>query len=146
MQSLFLVKKSSFTGPPTTRDILKRSLNEEFPIHTLSPREYEVCLLLVEGHAVKEVAARCKISTSTADAHARRVYKKLGVHSRAELIGRVVAAPVLEVRQTSRSSDHLQIVARLEKIEASLREIVACIRAATGRGGLIPAHHVDHPA
>jgi len=93
------------------------------PKDSLSPREVEVCQLLVEGLALKEVAARCRVSPKTAECHTRNVYKKLGVHSRVELVRRFVKEPVIEVREAPRSSDHVQIIERLESIEASLRQV-----------------------
>ncbi|HLG99408.1 MAG TPA: helix-turn-helix transcriptional regulator [Bryobacteraceae bacterium] len=95
----------------------------KLPKDALSPRELEVCQLLVEGLAVKEVAARCNVSPKTAECHTRNLYKKLRVRSRVELVRRFVQEPVIEVREAPRSSEHVQIMERLESIEASLHQL-----------------------
>lgn len=52
----------------------------------LTPRERELCLLLVEGYTLKESAVRLNVKYSTVNTHMNGVYRKLGVNSRAELI------------------------------------------------------------
>jgi DNA-binding CsgD family transcriptional regulator len=52
----------------------------------LTPREHELCLLLLEGYTLKESAHRLSVKYSTANTHMTGIYKKLGVKSRAELI------------------------------------------------------------
>lgn len=51
---------------------------------TLSPREFEVYELLVQGRSNPEIAETLFISKSTAKVHIRHIFEKLGVHSRAE--------------------------------------------------------------
>jgi DNA-binding CsgD family transcriptional regulator len=100
----------------------------QLPKDSLSPREMEVCQLLIDGLAVKEVAARCNVSPKTAECHTRNLYKKLGVRSRVELVKRFVDDPVVEVREAPRSSDYVQILERLEMIEARLYEVAQHLR------------------
>jgi len=52
----------------------------------LSPREEEVMLLLAKGHSIQHVQNALVITYSTAKAHTNHIYKKLGIHSRQELI------------------------------------------------------------
>ncbi|MGI4875829.1 MAG: LuxR C-terminal-related transcriptional regulator [Janthinobacterium lividum] len=54
----------------------------------LSEREREVLVGLVDGLSEKQVAARLDITYSTVHIHVRRIYKKLQVNSRAELMSR----------------------------------------------------------
>lgn len=54
----------------------------------LSRREREVCELILKGLVIKEAAAHLGISTNTARNHLARVYQKLGVTTRAELVHR----------------------------------------------------------
>jgi DNA-binding NarL/FixJ family response regulator len=61
----------------------------------LSARERDVLRLLVRGHTGREVAAVLAISKSSADTYRARVFRKLGIDSRAELIARVVDEPEL---------------------------------------------------
>lgn len=72
-------------------------LHAESPIQTgssptsaLSPREKEVLVLLLEGHARKEVAARLQLSAHTVADYLKVIYKKLGVSSRAELLAKFI--------------------------------------------------------
>ena len=52
----------------------------------LSPRESEIFVLLVAGKNVAFVRERLHISEGTAKTHIKRIYKKLNVHSRQELV------------------------------------------------------------
>jgi DNA-binding CsgD family transcriptional regulator len=52
----------------------------------LSPREFEILPLLAQGHSAHYVAETLCISFNTVKTHTRRVYEKLGVHTRDELI------------------------------------------------------------
>ena len=53
---------------------------------SLSSREREVLELLARGHLYKEVCDILGISMSTVNTHARRIYEKLHVRSRAEAV------------------------------------------------------------
>lgn len=55
-------------------------------IEELSPREYEVLTLLVEGFTNPEIAAQLTISTSTARAHVSHILNKLCVSNRSEAV------------------------------------------------------------
>jgi len=52
----------------------------------LTPRELEIAALAGEGKAVVAIAATLKISPATVNVHLQRVYRKLGVSDRLELI------------------------------------------------------------
>lgn len=54
--------------------------------HGLSPREIEVAELLMKGHTVSAIAGKLFISENTTRGHAKSIYKKLGIHSRQELV------------------------------------------------------------
>lgn len=55
-------------------------------VDDLTEREREVYRLAVEGLRKEEIGKRLYISAGTARTHLQRVYRKLGVHSQAELI------------------------------------------------------------
>ncbi|MGI4869677.1 MAG: response regulator transcription factor [Janthinobacterium lividum] len=55
----------------------------------LSAREQEVLQALLDGLSEKEVAARLAVSPLTVRTYVRRLYEKLHVHSRTELLSRV---------------------------------------------------------
>lgn len=54
----------------------------------LSSREADICVLLLDGLLLKEAAFRLGISIHTADYHTRSAYRKLGAHSRVDLLKR----------------------------------------------------------
>jgi two-component system response regulator NreC len=55
----------------------------------LSPREREVLRLVLDGHTNREMAERLGISKSSVDTYRARIFEKLRVESRAELLARV---------------------------------------------------------
>ena len=61
----------------------------------LSPREREIARLVAAGHGNKTIARILDISAWTVAAHLRRVFAKLEVASRAEMVARVVEADLL---------------------------------------------------
>jgi two-component system, NarL family, nitrate/nitrite response regulator NarL len=64
------------------------------PLHALTPREHAVVALLVRGLRNKQIAADLGIGEGTVKAHLHKVFEKLGVTNRSELI--VVASSALE--------------------------------------------------
>ncbi len=55
---------------------------------SLTPREQQVLELLVEGFSYKEIAQRLAISISTVGTYVQRIYEKLHVSSRREIMAR----------------------------------------------------------
>jgi len=55
---------------------------------SLTPREQQVLELLMEGFSYKEIAQRLGISTSTVGTYVQRIYEKLHVSSRREIMAR----------------------------------------------------------
>lgn len=55
----------------------------------LTPREREVYGYLLKGYSMKAIQETLYISTSTAKTHAASIYRKAGVRSKQELIGKV---------------------------------------------------------
>ena len=55
----------------------------------LTPREQQVARLAVTGHSNKDIAQMLWLSQWTVQDHLKRVFEKLAVHSRAELIARL---------------------------------------------------------
>jgi len=62
---------------------------------TLAPREQQVLELIVKGYSYKEVAKQLAISTSTVGTYVQRIYDKLHVSSRREIMERSGAQPRL---------------------------------------------------
>jgi DNA-binding CsgD family transcriptional regulator len=57
------------------------------PLDSLSPREQEIARALAEGKTFKTVARQLDIAVSTVANHASRIYRKLGIFRREELVG-----------------------------------------------------------
>lgn len=66
-------------------------------INSLSSREHEVFMLLVNGCRNREISEQLKISPRTVDTHRSNILKKLEVKSNAELVKLAIAAGVLSV-------------------------------------------------
>lgn len=56
----------------------------------LAPREQEVARAMAAGHPRKQIAAHLGISVQTVGTMVKRIYRKLGVHSHAELVSTLV--------------------------------------------------------
>lgn len=54
----------------------------------LSAKEKEVVVALVDGLSYKQIADRMFISPETVRTHIKNIYKKLHIHTRAELVGK----------------------------------------------------------
>ena len=54
--------------------------------YQLSPRESEVLWLLARGYGARYIADRLYISADTVRTHCKRIYEKVGVHTKEELI------------------------------------------------------------
>lgn len=56
----------------------------------LTKREKEVVALLVSGATTRSIADQTKLTVATVHTYLKRIYSKLGVHSRVELVARMV--------------------------------------------------------
>jgi DNA-binding CsgD family transcriptional regulator len=65
-----------------------RGMLDTFGTDILSPRESEVCQLLLRGHSSKSAARVLTISPETERIHRRRVYGKLNVSSQVEVMAK----------------------------------------------------------
>jgi len=59
---------------------------KSLPLDDLSPREQEIARALGAGKTFKSVARQCGIAVSTVANHASRIYRKLGVYRREDLV------------------------------------------------------------
>jgi DNA-binding NarL/FixJ family response regulator len=84
--------EGSFFSPPVASVMLDHYLNTSLEdgsdgrYDTLTDREREVVQLLAEGHSSKDIAARLTLRVATVDTHRANIFRKLKVHSLAELI------------------------------------------------------------
>ena len=67
----------------------------------LSPRETDVLAMLCEGSTHAEIAKALFVSANTVKTQLRSAYRKLGVHSRSEAVGRARELRLLPVTEKS---------------------------------------------
>jgi DNA-binding CsgD family transcriptional regulator len=80
------------------RCILLKTKPARAPTATLSPRELEIVRMVAKGLPNKTIASVLQISAWTVSSHLRRVFGKLGVTSRTEMIGRLLEEDVFQPR------------------------------------------------
>jgi two-component system response regulator NreC len=81
-------------------ELAKRSPEKPPPTASLTDRECEVLRLLACGHTHREIAERLQLSKKTVDAYRTRLYERLGVRGRAELVRHAIAAGLFGVPST----------------------------------------------
>ncbi len=59
---------------------------------SLTPRQAQICKLICEGQADKNIAAALEITLDTVRMHLREVFRKLGVQTRVSVILKLVFA------------------------------------------------------
>jgi DNA-binding CsgD family transcriptional regulator len=79
----------------------------------LTKREKEVVSLLVSGASTRAIAEQTKLTVATVHTYLKRIYSKLGVHSRVELVARMMgtvgsARSYLDAEGTGESEDDEQ--------------------------------------
>jgi len=77
-----LLKKLNIVPPKTYKDKLK-ILHDKYNI---SKRQLEITSLINEGLMSKEIAGKLQISKNTVDTHIKRIFEKLKIDSKIELI------------------------------------------------------------
>lgn len=75
VSSIFALGAAALSAPDSEADLLG-----------LTPRQYEVLVLLSRGHALKSVSRLLNISLGTTKAHTEAVYQRLGAHNRNEAV------------------------------------------------------------
>jgi two-component system response regulator FixJ len=76
----------------SSRDAVARRIGANTRLAALTPRELEVMLLIVTGHANKDIATKLDLSTRTIETHRGRIMEKTGAHSLADLIELALAS------------------------------------------------------
>jgi DNA-binding CsgD family transcriptional regulator len=68
------------------QQLLETDIEELTMIHGLTPAEAKVCMQLLAGNNLKRCATTLDISYETVRSHIKSVYRKLSVHTQAELL------------------------------------------------------------
>lgn len=72
---------------PVNQEAISKSVDHQPLLASLTPRQREIATLLCSlSLSYKEVAAKLEISEGTIRKHAENLYRRTGVHSRAELM------------------------------------------------------------
>ena len=84
------VSCGGYITPLLAGDLISSLVNtrplQECHLHALTIRQREVLQLLAEGNTMKEIGARLKISTRTAESHKYEIMRHLCVKTTAELV------------------------------------------------------------
>lgn len=70
----------------------------------LTPRERDVVALLVAGSSTRDIAARTGLTVSTVNTYLKRIFSKLGVHSRVELVARMAGTEAFGIEEPNGSA------------------------------------------
>ena len=73
------------SGRYAVAELERRGLGRD-PVSTLSGREWQVAQLLADGYSHVNIGARCELAASTVRTYVRRIYAKLGICNRADLV------------------------------------------------------------
>ena len=76
----------STLAPEAVQALLEPSTAEPVPTYDLTPREYEVLRLLVQGLSNAEISQELGVTRSTVKAHVSNILSKMGASSRAEAV------------------------------------------------------------
>ncbi len=89
-------------GAPMSPDVARRVVTvfREFrppdrASYHLTPQEYELLKLMVDGHHYKTAADAMGISTNTVSFHLKHIYEKLQVHSKTEAVAKALRERLL---------------------------------------------------
>ncbi len=87
----------TYTTPDTARQILRSEGNGDtrVPHELLSPREFQVLLLLGAGRAVGRISEELSLSPKTISTYRSRVLEKLGLRSTADIVRYVLENDLL---------------------------------------------------
>lgn len=75
--------------PPEVRRKTTTDIQGRLDRSPLTRREKEVVALLVSGSSTRSIAEQTTLTVATVHTYLKRIYSKLGVHSRVELIARM---------------------------------------------------------
>jgi two-component system, NarL family, invasion response regulator UvrY len=82
-----VLKEKTYISPGIIQLMADQSLfnSKETPFASLSPREFQIATILLEGKSISEIAASLNIQKTTASTHKARLFTKLNVKTLLEL-------------------------------------------------------------
>ena len=87
---IVLMRHRSPKGAPANvkrpGDTAEQTMGSIADNYALSPREAEIALLIIKGYTLPMISEKLFISTDTVRSHSKKLYKKLGIHKKRELI------------------------------------------------------------
>lgn len=86
LSSFELLRASAISAEQTESGALPASCKKIADAFGLTPRELDVLLLLSQGRSRQHISEALVISEGTAKTHIKRIYAKIGVHSKDELL------------------------------------------------------------
>lgn len=99
----YLAAQDASGAPPSDTDLPQLYQNFINNIKTLSPAEKAVFNLYTEGYTAKEITSILCLSINTIKTHNRRIYTKLNISSRKELM---LFVDMMQEQQNRKSPDH----------------------------------------
>ncbi len=70
----------------TPEEALAKRCTELSDSYRFTPRENDIFFLLAQGYTMPAISERLFVSENTVKSHVKRIYQKLGIHSRSELL------------------------------------------------------------
>lgn len=80
-------------------------ISDDDRLASLTPREREVFALLIQGKKQREIAALLGVQPTTASFHTQSLYRKLGIHDRAQLFIRYAMPGRTQLSQESNEGE-----------------------------------------
>jgi DNA-binding CsgD family transcriptional regulator len=91
-RGLTYTNRMSWPSPSKNAPIEKRvvkGIQNRLERSPLTPREKQVVSMLVAGCSTKAIAGQAGLTVATVHTYLKRIYSKLGIHSRVELVARM---------------------------------------------------------
>lgn len=86
---VFYSDRMLLTKPSSKRDDFMSEVRDRLDLTSITPREKQVVALLASGLSTPLIGKELKLTTSTVHTYLKRIYAKMGVHSRIELVAKV---------------------------------------------------------
>lgn len=96
-EALLAAIRSTAKGKKTLPDDIARRLEARQAGPEITPREREILLLITQGNANKEIAARLGISEDTVKQHVSRILDKLRVKDRAQATAEALRRGIVQM-------------------------------------------------